>query len=670
MTGNFLTSSEDLELLREQLIRQRQENRTVITVCAGTGCLACGCEAVTSAFKEALKQSLLENDVEIKTTGCHGFCERGPLVVIQPNGIFYQRVKPADAKLIVDQTIKGQKLVNRLLYKDPQTKEVMIHEKDIPFYKKQMRLIFGKNGFMDPTSINDYIALGGYQAAAKALTTMQPEEIIEVVKKSGLRGRGGGGFPTGRKWASCRKAKGEPKYVICNADEGDPGAFMDRSLLEGNPHSVVEGMIIGAYAIGSSEGFVYVRNEYPLAVKNLLTAIKAAREYGILGNDILGTGFSFDIDVSRGGGAFVCGESTALMASLEGKAGEPRAKYIHTIEAGLWEKPSNLNNVETWANVPFIIEKGADWYAGIGTANSKGTKVFALTGKVNNTGLVEVPMGITLREILYDIGGGVRGRRKFKAVQTGGPSGGTLIVETGEPKVHDSLVAHGDIREDEEVVSLLDLPVDFDELTKVGSMMGSGGMIVMDDDSCMVDVAKYFLNFLQEESCGKCLPCREGLRTMLNILTRISDGKGEMDDIPLLEELSQVIIDTSLCQLGGSAPNPVLSTIRYFRQEYIAHIRDKRCPAGVCKPLVSHAIDQTCIGCHACVKPCPTGAIVGNAKELHYVVQDKCIQCGACYQICKYDSIKRIKRGAGEALQLQAKELWKPRAKAGTAVTA
>lgn len=670
MTGNFLTSPEDLKTLREQLIRQRQENRTVITVCAGTGCLACGCEAVTSAFKEALKQSLLENDVEIKTTGCHGFCERGPLVVIQPNGIFYQRVKPADTRLIVDQTIKGQKLVNRLLYKDPQTKEVMIHEKDIPFYKKQMRLIFGKNGFMDPTSINDYIALGGYQAAAKALTTMQPEEIIEVVKKSGLRGRGGGGFPTGRKWASCRKAMGEPKYVICNADEGDPGAFMDRSLLEGNPHSVVEGMIIGAYAIGSNEGFVYVRNEYPLAVKNLLTAIKAAREYGILGKDILGTGFSFDIEVSRGGGAFVCGESTALMASLEGKAGEPRAKYIHTIEAGLWEKPSNLNNVETWANVPFIIERGADWYASIGTASSKGTKVFALTGKVNNTGLVEVPMGITLREILYDIGGGVRGRRKFKAVQTGGPSGGTLIVETSEPKVHDSLVAHGDIREDEEVVSLLDLPVDFDELTKVGSMMGSGGMIVMDDDSCMVDVAKYFLNFLQEESCGKCLPCREGLRTMLNILTRISDGKGEMDDIPLLEELSQVIIDTSLCQLGGSAPNPVLSTIRYFRQEYIAHIRDKRCPAGVCKPLVSHAIDQTCIGCHACVKPCPTGAIIGNAKELHYVVQDKCIQCGACYQICKYDSIKRIKRGGGAALQLQAKELWKPRTKAEPAATA
>jgi len=664
MNGKFLTSSEELVRFREQLIRQRQDNKTVITVCAGTGCLACGCEGVTTAFREALKQSNLENDVEIKTTGCHGFCERGPLVVIQPAGIFYQKVRPADTKLIVDQTIKGQKLVNRLLYKDPLTKEVIVHEKEIPFYKKQMRLIFGKNGFMDPTSINDYIALGGYQAMAKALTTMQPEQIIEEVKKSGLRGRGGGGYPTGRKWASCRKARGDPKYVICNADEGDPGAFMDRSLLEGNPHSVIEGMVIGAYAIGSSEGFVYVRNEYPLAVKNLNIAIRAARECGLLGGNIMGTGFSFDIDVSRGGGAFVCGESTALMASLEGKTGEPRAKYIHTVEAGLWEKPSNLNNVETWANVPLIIEKGAEWYAAIGTENSKGTKVFALTGKVNNTGLVEVPMGITLREILYDIGGGVRGKRKFKAVQTGGPSGGTLIVETSEPKIHDSLVAHGDIRDDEEVLSLLDLPVDFDELTKVGSMMGSGGMIVMDEDSCMVDIAKYFLNFLQEESCGKCLPCREGLRTMLNILTRISDGKGEIEDVQMLEELSQVIIDTSLCQLGGSAPNPILSTVRYFRQEYLAHIRDKRCPAGVCKSLVSHAIDQSCIGCHACVKPCPTSAVIGIAKELHYIDQDKCIQCGACYQICKYDSIKRVKRGDGAALQMRAKGLWKPRGQA------
>ena len=409
MNSKRAFSPQELSDLRDQLVKQREEHKTIITICAGTGCLACECEPVTAAFREALRQSRLDKDVEIRTTGCHGFCERGPLVVIQPQGIFYQRAKPADAKLIIDRTIKNGELVNKLLYRDPQTKEIIVHEKDIPFYKKQMRLVFGKNGFMDPTTINDYIALEGYQALAKALTSMQPDEIIDEIKKSGLRDQGGGGFPTGRKWASCRRAKGEPKYVICNADEGDPGAFMDRSLLEGNPHSVIKGMIIGAYAIGSNDGFVYVRNEYPLAVKNLTIAIAAARKHGLLGDNILGTGFSFDIEVSRGGGAFVCGESTALMASLEGKAGEPRAKYIHTVDAGLWNKPSNLNNVETWSNVPLIIEKGADWYAKIRTAGSKGTKVFALTGKVNNTGLVEVPMGITLREIICDIGGGVPG---------------------------------------------------------------------------------------------------------------------------------------------------------------------------------------------------------------------------------------------------------------------
>jgi NADH-quinone oxidoreductase subunit F len=668
MIQERISSFTDLEKMRKQIIAQRQENKTIVTICAGTGCQACGCEAVTIAFKEALRQSLLDNDVELKTTGCHGFCERGPLVVIQPRGIFYQRVKPADARLIIDQTIKGSQLVNRLLYRDPQTKQVIAHEKDIPFYKKQMRLIFGKNGYMDPTSINDYVVLGGYQSLAKALT-MKPESIVDEIAQSKLRGRGGGGFLTGKKWASCRKAKGTIKYVICNADEGDPGAFMDRSLLEGNPHSVIEGMVIGAYAIGSSEGYVYVRNEYPLAVKNMVIAIDAARELGLLGKDIFGTGFNFDIEVSRGGGAFVCGESTALMASLEGKTGEPRAKYIHTVEAGLWDKPSNLNNVETWANVPIIIEKGAKWYASIGTAESKGTKVFALTGKVNNTGLVEVPMGITLREILYDIGGGVRGNKKFKAVQTGGPSGGTLIVETGQQKIHDSLVAHGDIRTDEEAVNLLDLPVDFDELTRAGSMMGSGGMIVMDEDSCMVDVARYFLNFLREESCGKCLPCREGLRTMLDILVNITSGRGKMEDLQLLEELSQVMMDTSLCQLGGSAPNPILSTLRYFRQEYMAHIKDKRCPAGVCKELVSHAIYESCIGCGLCIKSCASGAIVGSLRQLYSINQDKCIQCGACYQICKYDSIKRVKRGEGDIVQKQAKERWQPRTKSQTAAT-
>jgi NADH:ubiquinone oxidoreductase subunit F (NADH-binding)/(2Fe-2S) ferredoxin/Pyruvate/2-oxoacid:ferredoxin oxidoreductase delta subunit len=660
MIPHQLLSAADLSKVREQFIKQRETNRTIVAVCAGTGCMACGCESVAKTFRDLIKDSHLTNEVEIKTTGCHGFCERGPVVLVQPEGIFYQKVKPSDAKLIVEQTIKGGHLVNKLLYRDPQTKQTIQHADDIPFYKKQMRLIFGKNGHMDPTSIADYIALGGYKALPKALLSMKPEQVVDEVKNSGLRGRGGGGFLTGRKWASCRKAKAEPKYVICNADEGDPGAFMDRSLLEGNPHSVIEGMIIGAYAIGSHEGFVYVRNEYPLAVKNLLVAIEAAREWGLLGKNILGSGYDFDIEVSRGGGAFVCGESTALMASLEGKIGEPRAKYVHTVDAGLWEKPSCLNNVETWANVPLIIERGAAWYASIGTEKSKGTKVFALTGKVNNTGLVEVPMGITLREILYDIGGGVPGKKRFKAVQTGGPSGGTLIVETSEPDILESLVAHGDAREDEAPISLLDLPVDFDALTEAGSMMGSGGMIVMDEDSCMVDVARYFINFLQEESCGKCLPCREGLRTMLGILNRICEGKGEMKDLDTLEELSQVMIDTSLCQLGGSAPNPVLSTLRYFRQEYLAHIVEKRCPAGVCKELVSHTIDETCTGCHICADPCPTNAIVGKTKELHYIIQDKCIQCGACYQVCRFNSIKRVKRGAGEAIQIRAKERWQP----------
>jgi NADH:ubiquinone oxidoreductase subunit F (NADH-binding)/(2Fe-2S) ferredoxin/Fe-S-cluster-containing hydrogenase component 2 len=651
MNPTKLTSPQDLKNLAERFVKQRQESKKIITVCAGTGCLACGCEAVTAAFREALQQSHLDKEVEIRTTGCHGFCERGPLVVIQPEGIFYQRTKPADAKVIVERTIKSGELAKKLLYRDPQTKEIIVHERDIPFYKKQMRLVFGKNGFMDPTAINDYIALGGYQALAKALTTMQPEQIIEEVKKSGLRGRGGGGFPTGRKWASCRKAKGEPRYVICNADEGDPGAFMDRSLLEGNPHAVIEGMIIGAYAIGSNDGLVYVRNEYPLAVKNLTIAIAAAHDYGLLGDNILGTGFKFDIEVSRGGGAFVCGVSTALMASLEGKVGEPRAKYIHTVEAGLWSKPSNLNNVETWANVPLIIEKGADWYAQIGTTGSKGTKVFALTGKVNNTGLVEVPMGISLREIICDIGGGVPGNKQLKGVQTGGPSGGILRVST-----------NGD-RAEKDAVNLIDLPVDFDALTKAGSMMGSGGMIVMDEDSCVVDVAKYFLNFLQEESCGKCIPCREGLRIMLSILTRISEGKGEMEDIEVLKEVSQTLADTSLCDLGRSAPNPILSTIRYFHSEYVAHIKDKRCPAGVCKELVSHAIDENCIGCHVCFKVCPSDAIVGTPKQLYSIIQEECIQCGACYQICNYNAIRRVKRGEGDMVQRRAKEVWKPRTK-------
>ncbi len=664
MNARRLSCPADLDDLRTQLVEQRKKGKTIITVCAGTGCLACGCEAVTSVFRDAILQNRLQEDVEIKTTGCHGFCERGPLVVIQPRGIFYQRTKPSDVKAIVDRTIKNGELVKKLLYRNPQTNEVIVHERDIPFYSKQMRLVFGKNGFMDPTAINDYIALGGYRALAKALTTMPPEEIIEEIKRSGLRGRGGGGFSTGRKWQSCRKAKGSPKYVICNADEGDPGAFMDRSLLEGNPHSVVEGMIIGAYAIGSNDGLVYVRNEYPLAVKNLQIALAAARDYGLLGTDILASGFRFDIEVSRGGGAFVCGESTALMASLEGRVGEPRAKYIHTVDAGLWNKPSNLNNVETWSNVPLIIERGADWFAGIGTSGSKGTKVFALTGRVNNTGLVEVPMGITLREIICEIGGGVPKKKRLKGVQTGGPSGGILRISDAPPFRSESTGGDLSEKDEKDAVNLIDLRVDFDELTKAGSMMGSGGMIVLDEDSCVVDVAKYFLTFLQEESCGKCTPCREGLRIMLKILTRISDGQGQIEDIPLLEEVSQTLSDTSLCDLGRSAPNPILSTLRYFRTEYLAHIVDRYCPAGVCKPLVSHAIDENCIGCHVCFKACPSDAIIGSPKELYVIEQDKCIQCGACYQICTYNAIRRVQRGEGEMVQHRARELWRPRTKA------
>jgi len=479
-----IRSPADLERLRESLVQSRDPDKPCITVCAGTGCLAHGCQHLVNAFHEELTKHGLTDQVLVRTTGCHGFCERGPVVVIHPEGIFYQRMQPQDAAEVVERTVINHEIVERLLYTDPATGEQIVYEREVPFYKHQTRVILGHNGLIDPKSIEDYIAVGGYSALLKALYTMQPDEIIEAVKKSGLRGRGGGGFPTGRKWESCRETPGDIRYVICNADEGDPGAYMDRSVLEGNPHSVLEGMIIGAFALDSHEGFIYVRHEYPLAVENASIALEQARAYGLLGENIAGTDFSFDIKIARGGGAFVCGESSALMRSLEGDVGEPRPKYVHATEKGLWDKPTVLNNVETWANVPWIINRGWEWYANIGTEGSKGTKIFSLVGQVNNTGLVEVPMGITLREIIYDIGGGIPDGKKFKAVQTGGPSGGCL------PE------------------SLLDLPVDFDELTKAGSMMGSGGMIVMDETTCMVDVARYFLNFLREESCGKCVPCR------------------------------------------------------------------------------------------------------------------------------------------------------------------
>jgi NADH-quinone oxidoreductase subunit F len=553
-----IKSPGDLEALRRSITRRRDPDKPCITICNGTGCQAYGSKSVVAAFQEEVKKQKLDAKVDVKAIGCPGFCERGTLVVIKPKDIFYQRVRPNDVPEIISETIGKGNVVNRLLFTDRATNKKVTKESDVPFYKHQMRLIIGNNGLIDPTSIDDYLAIGGYTALAKALK-MTPEKIINEIKKSGLRGRGGAGYPTGNKWESTRNAKGDVKYVICNADEGDPGAFMDRSLVEGNPHSILEGMIIGAYAIGSHEGFIYIRNEYPLAVRNMTIALEQAESAGLLGKNILGSGFNFSIKIKRGGGAFVCGESTALMASLEGRVGEPRAKYIHTSEQGLWGKPSNLNNVETWANVPLIINKGGDWYAKIGTKNSKGTKIFALVGNIINTGLVEVPMGTTLREIVFDIGGGIPKGRKFKAVQTGGPSGG-MIPER-----------------------LLDLPVDFDELTKAGSMMGSGGMIVMDDKTCMVDMARYYTTFLEGESCGKCLPCREGLRQMKYILDGITQGRGKKRDIKLLEELSTTLVEASLCQLGSSAPNPVISSIRHFRDEYEAHIRDKKCPAGVCK---------------------------------------------------------------------------------------
>jgi NADH-quinone oxidoreductase subunit F len=608
----------ELEKLRQSIVDKKDPSRTCVSVCGGTACRAAGAEAVVDAFVDEIERRELQVQVEMKETGCHGFCERGPLVVIEPKKIFYQQVKPEDVPEIIAETVLGGKVIERLLYVDPVTKEKITYEPDVPFYKKQTRTIFGANGAIDPTNIEDYLARGGYSALSKVLTGMEPQQIIEEVKKSGLRGRGGGGFPTGNKWQSCRDSKADFKYVICNADEGDPGAYQDRSLLEGNPHSVLEGMIIGAYAIGSHRGYIYVRNEYPLAVRHARIAIEQAMDYGLLGENILGSGFDFRVTINKGGGAFVCGESSALMASLEGKIGEPKAKYVHMSEKGLWDSPSLLNNVKTWANIPLIINKGADWYSKIGTAGSKGTMIFSLVGNINNTGLVEVPMGITLREMIYDIGGGIPNGKKFKAVQTGGPSGGCIPEQ------------------------FLDTPVDFDELTKLGSMMGSGGMIVMDEDTCMVDVAKYFIEFLKGESCGKCTPCREGINRMSEILGRITRGQGKLEDLDTLEDLAGILSAGALCALGQTAANPVMSTLRYFRDEYIAHIEQKKCPAGVCRELIQYSIDpEKCVGCLRCLRVCPTGAITGDKREVHTLNQGLCIKCGACYDVCKFDAVIR-----------------------------
>ncbi len=607
---------EALEEYRNSLqAKEKSSDKKIVSLCAGSGCGAYGTANVHKALMAELAKQGMEDKVEVRLTGCHGFCEKGPIMVIHPEGIFYPQVKEKHVPDIVEQTLKNGDLVKSLIFKDPATKKKITHEKDVPFYKLQQRIIFGNNGMIDPTNIDHYITYSGYTALEKALFDMKPKAIINEVKGSGLRGRGGGGFPAGIKWASCRKHKGT-RYVLCNADEGDPGAYMDRSLLEGNPHSVIEGMVIGAIAMGSNDGFIYVRHEYPLAVTNLTMALEKAREMGLLGKNILGSGYDFDIKISRGGGAFVCGESTALMASLEGNPGRPKAKYVHTVEKGFRDNPSALNNVETWANVPVVINKGADWFAGIGTEKSKGTKIFSLVGKVVNTGLVEVPMGTSLRTIIFDIGGGILNKREFKAVQTGGPSGGCI------PEKY------------------LDLPVDFDELSKVGSMMGSGGMIVMDQDTCMVDVARYFVDFLKDESCGQCNPCREGIKQVLEILTRICEGNGKEGDIELLEELGSMIQKFSLCGLGTAAPNPVLTTIHYFRDEYEAHIKDKKCPAGVCKPLFHYEIDEeACNGCTLCARKCPKDCITGEKKKPHALDQEDCIKCGICYNGCKFGAI-------------------------------
>jgi len=587
-----------------------------IRVCCGTGCLANGSKAVAEAFEEKIKAlgAPAEVECEIKRTGCNGFCENGPLVTIVPDNISYYHVKPADADEIIEKTIMRGEPVERLLYKNDKGERVL-SQQDNPFYAPQMKIALRNIGKISPASVDDYISAGGYEALKKAVN-MTPEEIISEIEASGLRGRGGAGFPTGTKWRTAAGYDIFPKYVACNGDEGDPGAFMDRSILEGDPHSVLEGLAICALAIGAEEGFLYIRDEYSLAVHNIKEAIRCAEEAGMLGDNILGTGRKLKLSVVRGGGAFVCGESTALMASIEGRVGEPRAKYIRSVQRGLWDRPTVLNNVETLANVPYIISNGGAAYASVGTENSKGTKVFALVGKVKRTGLVEVPMGATLRHLIFDIGGGIINDRPFKAVQTGGPSGGCI------PE------------------SMLDLPVDFDTLKSYGAMMGSGGMIVMDDRSCMVEVARYYVQFLCGESCGKCTPCREGLKQMLAILTDICEGRGKIEDLDLLETLGETMIDSSLCALGKSAPNPVLTTLRYFRDEYEAHILEHRCPAGVCKKLTAFRIDpDKCRGCTACSRVCPAGAISGTVREPHSIDPAKCIVCGSCREACRFGAV-------------------------------
>jgi NADH-quinone oxidoreductase subunit F len=622
----------DLENLRTEAVARRDAREAWLEVCTGSGCRACGAEALADALDGEIEKRGLGDKIGVRRTGCHGFCEGAPLVVIQPSDACCLKVRPKDAAAIIDGLGAGEGPVTALLYLDEETGGRIARLQEIPFYKHQERVLLEDNVRIDASSILDYIAIGGYGALAKALSGMTPESVLQEVKAAKLRGRGGGGFPAGRKWETTRNAPGEPKYVIVNADEGDPGAFMDGSLLQGNPHSVLEGLILGAYAIGAAEGFLYVRQEYPLALRSARIAIEQARQYGLLGRNILGSGFSFDVTIHRGAGAFVSGESSALMSAIEGHVGEPRPKYVHTSEKGVWGKPSCLNNVETWATVPRIIQKGADWFRGLGTEGSKGTKIFSLVGKVKHTGLVEVPMGTPLRDIIFKIGGGVPDGKSFKAVQTGGPSGGVI------PE------------------ALLDLPVDFDELTRAGSMMGSGGMIVMDENTCMVDTARYYTNFLAHESCGECVPCREGTRQMLRILDDIASGKGREGDLEILEELAEFMQIASLCALGQSAPNPVVSTLKYFRGEYEEHIRQGRCRAGVCTALIAYEIDQEkCQACGACQRSCPAGAVDKSGAGVFTVVQEKCIKCGACFRACpeKFGAVVKV---PADAIRLQSAE--------------
>ncbi|KPL08159.1 NADH dehydrogenase [bacterium SM23_57] len=594
-------------------------------VCEGTGCVSSKSPDIRKAIEKAVKKLGLVGKMEVGLTGCHGFCQQGPIVVVEPDGFFYSQVKPQDAEKLVMAHVEGGKPFKSRYYRHPVTKEAIPYYRDIVFYKEQQRIILRNCGKINPEKISDYESLGGYNALHKAVFEMTPDEIIEEVRTSGLRGRGGAGFLAGVKWDVCRKVLSDTKYVICNADEGDPGAFMDRSILEADPHSVIEGLIILGYAIGAQKGFIYCRAEYPLAVKRLRIALNQAHEKRYLGNSILESDFNFEIDIFEGAGAFVCGEETALIASIEGKRGTPRMRPPFPAVEGLWGKPTVINNVKTLATVPVIISRGADWYSSIGTENSKGTAVFALTGKIANSGLVEVAMGIPLSTIIYDIGGGIPNNKTFKAVQTGGPSGGCLPS------------------------SKLDIPIDFDSLTKAGSMMGSGGLVVMDEDTCMVDVARFFLTFTQSESCGKCVPCRVGIRLLVNILEKICQGKGEEKDLDKLEKLATMVKNGSLCGLGQTAPNPVLTALRYFRSEFIAHIVDKRCPAMVCRDLVTFRIIQgRCTGCQRCVSVCPTGAITGPRSEPHNLQQDKCIKCRSCYEVCRFDAI------AGDAIVIES----------------